>query len=129
MRNKRFNCDAVLTVIKTYRYMVYVKIFVSGAIRGGLKHSKPIFTSFCVQDIGYAWSQPFFLWWWHPSIWEIIFSMFVDIIIIWFGKNIRKSDLIRYSSWFEQIWISVTLQIKSKYYYAISVRDKSNHKY
>ena len=36
VRDKRFNCGAVFTVIKTYRYMVYVKIFVSvncGAVR------------------------------------------------------------------------------------------------
>ena len=26
VRDKRFNCGAVLTVIKTYRYMVYVDI-------------------------------------------------------------------------------------------------------
>ena len=29
VRNKRFNCGTVLTVIKTYKYIVYVKIFVT----------------------------------------------------------------------------------------------------
>ena len=29
MRDKRFDCGAVLTVIKMYRYMVYVEIFVT----------------------------------------------------------------------------------------------------
>ena len=28
MRDKRFNCGAVLTVIKIYRYRVYIEIFV-----------------------------------------------------------------------------------------------------
>ena len=26
--HKRFNCSAVLTLIKTYRYMIYIEIFV-----------------------------------------------------------------------------------------------------
>ena len=39
VRNKQFNCGPVLTVIKTYRYIVYVKIFVTvncGIVRNGL---------------------------------------------------------------------------------------------
>ena len=44
MRDKRFNCGAVLTVIKMYRYLVYEKIFVTvncGAGRYDGHHSKP----------------------------------------------------------------------------------------
>ena len=39
VHDKPFNCGAVFTIIKTYRYMVYVKIFVivnCGAGRDGL---------------------------------------------------------------------------------------------
>ena len=38
VRDKWYSCDAVKTVIKTYRYMVYVEIFVTvncGAVRCG----------------------------------------------------------------------------------------------
>ena len=48
VRDKRFNCGAVLTVIKIYRYMIYVEIFVivnSGAGRDGYKHSNPKYSS------------------------------------------------------------------------------------
>ena len=44
VRDKRFNYGAVLTVIRIYRYMVYVKKFVTvnySAGRDGCKHSKP----------------------------------------------------------------------------------------
>lgn len=44
MRDKRFNCGAVLTVIKMYRYIVYVEIFVTvncGAGRDDGYHSQP----------------------------------------------------------------------------------------
>ena len=44
VRDKQFNCGAVLTVIKTYRYMIYVEIFVTvkcGAVRDKCYHSKP----------------------------------------------------------------------------------------
>ena len=43
MRDKRFNCDTVLTVIKMYKYIVYVEIFVivnCGARRNDGHHSK-----------------------------------------------------------------------------------------
>ena len=39
VRDKRFNYGAIFTVIKTYRYMVYITIFVIvnyDAVRGGL---------------------------------------------------------------------------------------------
>ena len=42
MRDKRFDCDTVLTVIKMYRYIVYAEIFVTvncGAVRDGYYHS------------------------------------------------------------------------------------------
>ena len=45
MRDKRFDCGAVLTVIKMYRYMVYAEIFVTvncGAVRDGYYHSEPL---------------------------------------------------------------------------------------
>ena len=36
VRDKRFNCGTVLTVIKMYRYMIYVEIFVTvTAVRDG----------------------------------------------------------------------------------------------
>ena len=44
VRDKRFNCCAVLTVIKTYRYRVYIEIFVTVNCGAGPKtsyHSKP----------------------------------------------------------------------------------------
>ena len=44
MRDKRFDCGALLIVIKTYRYIVYVKIFVTvdySAVWDGCYHSKP----------------------------------------------------------------------------------------
>ena len=47
MRDKRFDCSAVLTVIKTYKYIVYVEIFVTvncGAVRDGCYHSEKIRT-------------------------------------------------------------------------------------
>ena len=43
VRDKQYNCGAVLTVIKIYKYTIYVKVFVTincGATRDGLKHSK-----------------------------------------------------------------------------------------
>lgn len=45
VRNKQFNCGAVLTVIKTYRYMIYVDIFVTvncGSGRNRVYHQKPL---------------------------------------------------------------------------------------
>ena len=42
--DKRFNCGAVLTFIKTYKYMIYVEIFVTvncGAMRDGCKRLNP----------------------------------------------------------------------------------------
>ena len=51
MRDKQFNCRAVLTVIKTYRYIVYVEIFVTincDAGRNGCYHLKPEFV--CVTN-------------------------------------------------------------------------------
>ena len=42
--DNRFDCGAVLIVIKTYKYMVYVEIFVTvdcGAVRDGCYHSEP----------------------------------------------------------------------------------------
>lgn len=44
VRNKQFNCGAVLKVIKTYRYKVYIEIFVTVNCGAGPKtsyHSKP----------------------------------------------------------------------------------------
>lgn len=42
MRDKRFNCGAVLTIIKAYKYMIYIEIFVTvkcGAGRDNSHHS------------------------------------------------------------------------------------------
>ena len=56
MRDKRFDCGAVLTVIKTYRYMVYVEIFVTvdcGTVRDGCYHSKSklvLSSVFCLKS-------------------------------------------------------------------------------
>ena len=44
VQDKRFNCGTVLTVIKMYKYILYVEIFVivnCGARRDNGHHSKP----------------------------------------------------------------------------------------
>ena len=53
VRDKRFNCGAVLTVIKIYRYIIYAKNFVNFNCRAGTMVTIRSFKygSLCMIDI------------------------------------------------------------------------------
>ena len=87
VRNKRFNCGAILTIIKMYKYIVYIEIFVTaGAERLSLfKASISQFTVIEKQKRVREWNKKHFLA-------KSTYHAFTRIILKeWPGPMVRQS--------------------------------------